>query len=149
MSPYLFVNLQELLHSHFFVPGYPQGSVDTPKAASSTVLIEDQVLMLYLHKRRARGRHGILTHAQTNSHIHTHTHTQPPPKKSVHTRLYRRCPEEYTSQKSAQRVKGEKRGEWFPHRVSVDVVSQKSGLSKGGGGRKKKVLEGEREVCSQ
>lgn len=34
--------------------------------------------MLYLHKRRARGRHGILTHKVT--HTHTCTYTRSPPK---------------------------------------------------------------------
>lgn len=77
---YLFINLQKLLHSYFLVPGYPEGSVDAPEAASSTVLVEEQVLMLYLHKRRARGRHGILTHTHTNTRIHAqqHTHTRSP-----------------------------------------------------------------------
>ena len=72
VSPlYLFVDLQKLLHSHFLVFGYPEGSVNAPKAASSTILIEKQILMLYLYKRRARGRHGILTHVQSNTHTHS------------------------------------------------------------------------------
>ena len=76
--PHLFVNLQELLHGHLLVLGNPQGSVDAPEAASSAVLIEEQVLVLYLHKRRARGRHGILTHTHMHPHIHTHTDTESP-----------------------------------------------------------------------
>lgn len=70
-SLYLLVDLQKLLHSHLLVLRNPQGSVDAPEAPSSTVLVEEQVLMLYLHKRRAGGRHGILTHAHTDTHIHT------------------------------------------------------------------------------
>lgn len=70
-ASYLFVDLQKLLYRHFFILGNPEGSVDAPKAASSTVLIEKQVLMFYLYKRRARGRHGILTHIHSNTHMHT------------------------------------------------------------------------------
>lgn len=140
VRPYLFVNLQKLLHSHFLVPGYPEGSVDAPEAASSTVLVEEQVLMLYLHKRRARGRHGILTHAHTNTRIHAqkHTHTRahgPPPQKKSAGSTGGAGSKVYKPQVSRGRVKGEKeRQSGFLH-GGRPVLS----VSRGG---KKKVLEG-------
>lgn len=113
VCPYLFINLQKLLHSHFLVPGYPEGSVDAPEAASSTVLVEEQVLMLYLHKRRAGGRHGILTHAHTNTRMHAqkHTHTyarSPPQKKKSAGSNGGAGSKVYKPQISPGRVKGEK-----------------------------------------
>lgn len=69
---YLFVDLEKLLHSYLLVLGNPEGPVDTPKAASSTIFIEKQILMLYLYKRRARGRHCILTHGHSNAFMYTH-----------------------------------------------------------------------------
>lgn len=146
-SLYLLVDLQKLLHSHLLVLRNPQGSVDAPEAPSSTVLVEEQVLMLYLHKRRAGGRHGILTHAHTDTHIHTAQ------EKSAGS-TNRRCPEGEGKKKvvvnQPGRAKGEKwrEAECFPpaSRVrSVDVVGQQNRLSEG---RSQKVLEREREVCS-
>lgn len=108
VSPsYLFVNLQKLFHSHFLVLGYPERSVDAPKAASSTVLIEEQVLMLYLHKRRAGGRHGILTHAHTNTHTNV-THTHSLFLKNVHAQPLPLGPKSIQSPKNTERVKYKK-----------------------------------------
>ncbi len=108
--PYLFVNLQKLLHSHFLVLGNPEGSVDAPKAASSTVLVEEQVLMLYLHKRRAGGRHGILTHTNAHiyTHVHTYTHTHTQPKKRARSTTSAAPKSIHKSRISTERVKDKK-----------------------------------------
>lgn len=97
--PHLLVDLEQLLHGHLLVLRDPQRPVDAAEAAAATVLIVEQVLVLYLHKRRAGGRHGILTLAQSYIHrparTHTHTDTQanarrspsppPPPQKKACT----------------------------------------------------------------
>jgi len=140
---YLFVDLQKFLHSHFLILGYPERSIDAPKAASSTVLIEEQVLMLYLHKRRATGRHGILTHPHSNAYTHTHAHTQTPKSVCVQVRFTVNDRVQVPNQHRELGMRTKERHSRFHRRVGGDVVSQLNRLP---GRRNQKVLEREREV---
>ena len=147
-SLYLLVDLQELLHSHLLVLRNPQGSVDAAEAPSSTVLVEEQVLMLYLHKRRAGGRHGILTHAHTDTHIHTAQKECRLDQPALPRRGGKKKKKRVRNQPRASEGRETRRGGVFPsckQGRSVDVVGQQNRLSER---RSQKVLEREREVCS-
>lgn len=63
---YLIFNLEQFLHRHLFVLGDPPGSVHTPEAAAATVLVEEDVIELDLHKGGAWRQHLIMT-LSTNS----------------------------------------------------------------------------------
>lgn len=58
---YLVLNLQQFFHSHLFVLGDPPGSVHTPKAATATVFVEENIVKLDLHEGGAWRRHLIMT----------------------------------------------------------------------------------------
>ena len=58
---YLIFNLQQFFHCHLFVLRYPPGPVHTAKAATTAVLVEEDVIELDLHEGRAERRHVIMT----------------------------------------------------------------------------------------
>lgn len=158
--PHLLVDLEQLLHGHLLVLRDPQRPVDAAEAAAATVLIVEQVLMLYLHKRRAGGRHGILTlahsyiHTPARAHTHTQTHRRthadhpplllphPPPKKSVHPQFSRAVPSVNRSQISAERVKKDERRR---RNIFPQPGGQRGGCHSAGSRKSKKVLEGRKE----
>lgn len=58
---YLIFNLEQFFHCHLFVLGDPPGSVHTPEAAATAVLVEKNVIKLDVDKGDAWRQHFIMT----------------------------------------------------------------------------------------
>lgn len=63
---YLIFNLEQFFHGHLFVLGDPSGSIHTSEAATTTILIKEDVIKLDLHEGGAWRQHLIMA-LSTNS----------------------------------------------------------------------------------